>query len=177
MTDIRRTHIYTRSIICTRSLIYMYTRFSSHLYWIYLFSTSIPDSFLSSIPNLYIPHLYPIFFYPICTRFYLSSRSIPDSHLLSIDFYSICKSPIYTGVGSFQCRGVLRIWTPLGQGPTVLAVVAGWGCLDIIISLFFLRLSWKRLKYCHRAVKPKTTNQPDCNSFIFYFHRILNSSV
>ena len=42
---------------------------------------------------------------------------------------------------SFQCRGVLRIWSRVGQGPTALAVGAGGGCFDIffllsIISLF-----------------------------------------
>ena len=37
---------------------------------------------------------------------------------------------------NFQCRGVLLII--VGQGPTVLAVVAGAGCLDI----FFSRLSF-----------------------------------
>ena len=49
---------------------------------------------------------------------------------------------------SFQCRGVLLIWSKVGQGPAVLAVGAGGGCLDIflssIISLFFLPLSGRR---------------------------------
>ena len=49
---------------------------------------------------------------------------------------------------SFQCRGVLLIWSRVGQGPTALAVGAGRGCLDIflssIISLFFLPLSGRR---------------------------------
>ena len=35
---------------------------------------------------------------------------------------------------NFQCWGVLLIWIRVGQGPTALAVGAGWGCLDI----FFL---------------------------------------
>ena len=39
---------------------------------------------------------------------------------------------------SFQCQGVLLIWSRVGQGPTALAVGAGWGCLDI----FFSRLSF-----------------------------------
>ena len=39
---------------------------------------------------------------------------------------------------SFQCRGVLLIWSRVGQGPTVLAVGADGGCLDI----FFSRLSF-----------------------------------
>ena len=42
---------------------------------------------------------------------------------------------------NFQCWGVLLIWIIVGQGPIVLAVGAGGGCLDIflssIISLFF----------------------------------------
>ena len=47
---------------------------------------------------------------------------------------------------NFQCQSVLLIWIIVEQGPAVLAVGAGGGCLDIfflspIISLFFLRLS------------------------------------
>ena len=49
---------------------------------------------------------------------------------------------------NFQRQGVLLIWTRVGQGPTALAVVAGGGCLDIllssIISLFSLPLSGRR---------------------------------
>ena len=49
---------------------------------------------------------------------------------------------------NFQCRGVLLIWIRVEQGPTVLAVGAGGGCLDIffssIVSLFFLPLSGRR---------------------------------
>ena len=59
---------------------------------------------------------------------------------------------------NFQCRGVPLIWIIVGQGPTALAVGAGWVCLDIflssIFSLFFLPL-WEmgryRLKYCHKG--------------------------
>ena len=32
---------------------------------------------------------------------------------------------------NFQCQGVLLIWILVGQGPIVLAVGAGGGCLDI----------------------------------------------
>ena len=39
---------------------------------------------------------------------------------------------------NFQCRGELLIWIRVGQGPTVLAVGADEGCLDI----FFSRLSF-----------------------------------
>ena len=55
-------------------------------------------------------------------------------------------------LGNFQCRGVLLIWNTVGQGPTVLAVGAGMGCVDIfslvyhfsLLSLFFLLLSGRR---------------------------------
>ena len=49
---------------------------------------------------------------------------------------------------NFQCRGVLLLWIIVGQGPIVLAVGAGAGCLDIflssITSLFFLPLFARR---------------------------------
>ena len=32
---------------------------------------------------------------------------------------------------NIQCWGLLLIWVRVGQGPTVLAVGAGGGCLDI----------------------------------------------
>ena len=52
---------------------------------------------------------------------------------------------------NFQFRGVLLIWLIVGQGPTVLAVGVGGGCLDIFlisyISLFFLPLSGRRPDY------------------------------
>ena len=32
-------------------------------------------------------------------------------------------------LGSFQCPGVLPIWIIVGQGPSVLSVGAGGGCL------------------------------------------------
>ena len=39
---------------------------------------------------------------------------------------------------NFQCRGVLLIWIIVEQGPNVLAVGAGGGCLDIfsLVQLF-----------------------------------------
>ena len=71
---------------------------------------------------------------------------------------------------NFQCWGVLLIWIIVGQGPIVLAVGAGGGCLGIFSLIYhfsFLSPSlWERaryrLKYClsQRAVKPKATNQP-----------------
>ena len=42
---------------------------------------------------------------------------------------------------NFQCRGDLLIWIIVRQGPTVLAVGAGGGCLDIVSLVFFLPLS------------------------------------
>ena len=49
---------------------------------------------------------------------------------------------------NFQCWGVLLLWIIVGQGPVVLAVGAGGGCLDFflssITSLFFLPLSGRR---------------------------------
>ena len=49
---------------------------------------------------------------------------------------------------NFQCRGVLLIRIIVGQGPIVLAVGAGGGCMDIFLSSitshFFLPLSGRR---------------------------------
>ena len=68
---------------------------------------------------------------------------------------------------NFQCRGVLLIWLIVGQGPTVIAVGAGGGCLDIFtLTYLFSPLSrslWEtaryRLKYCLKG--PLTqSNQP-----------------
>ena len=70
---------------------------------------------------------------------------------------------------NFQCRGVLLIWIIVGQGPIVLAVGAGGGCLDIFSLIYhFSFLSpplWEtaqyRLKYCLKGLlSPKQpTNQ------------------
>ena len=43
---------------------------------------------------------------------------------------------------SFQCRGVLLIWSRVGHGPTALAVGAGGGCLDIFFSCLSFLLSF-----------------------------------
>ena len=65
---------------------------------------------------------------------------------------------------NFQCRGVLLIWTRVGQGPTALAVGAGGACLDIFSLVYcfsFLSPSlWEtaryRLKYCLKGpLSPK----------------------
>ena len=37
---------------------------------------------------------------------------------------------------NFQCRGVLLVWITVGQGPIVLAVGAGGGCLDIFSLIY-----------------------------------------
>ena len=85
---------------------------------------------------------------------------------------------------NFQCRGVLLIWIIVGQGPTVLAVGAGGGCLDIFsLAYHFSFLSpslWEtaryRLKYClkgplspkqptnqiNEAIRMRTHNIPSC---------------
>ena len=76
---------------------------------------------------------------------------------------------------NFQCRGVLLTWNTVGQGPIVLAVGAGGGCLDIFSLLYhfsFLSPSlWEtaryRLKYCLKGpLSPKQqTNQQPINTF------------
>ena len=43
---------------------------------------------------------------------------------------------------NFQCRGVLLTWITVGQGPIVLAVGAGGGCLDIFFSHLSLLFSF-----------------------------------
>ena len=67
---------------------------------------------------------------------------------------------------NFQCRGVLLTWITVGQGPIVLAVGAGGGCLDIFSLIYqfsFLSPSlWEtaryRLKYCLKG--PLSPKQP-----------------
>ena len=77
-------------------------------------------------------------------------------------------------LGTLPVLGRPTIWMIVGQGPIVLAVDAGGGCLDIFSHVYhfsFLSPSlWEtaryRLKYClkgHRTkgpLSPKTTNQP-----------------
>ena len=73
-------------------------------------------------------------------------------------------------LGKLPVPGRPTIWIRVGQGPTALAVGAGGGCLDIFtldypFSLLYPSL-WEtarnRLKkLSQRAVKPKTTNQPN----------------
>ena len=74
---------------------------------------------------------------------------------------------------NFQCLGVLLICMIVGQGPTVLAVGAGGGCLDIFTHISFpLSLSlWEtaryRLKYCLKG--PLSPKQPTKKSYIRLF--------
>ena len=35
---------------------------------------------------------------------------------------------------NFQCQGVLLTWLIVGQGPIMLSIGAGGGCLDIFLS-------------------------------------------
>ena len=72
---------------------------------------------------------------------------------------------------NFQCRGVLLIWITVGQGPIVLAVGLGGGCLDIFSLIYhfsFLSPSlWEtaryRLKNCLKG--PLSPKQPTKKSF------------
>ena len=79
---------------------------------------------------------------------------------------------------NFQCQGVLLTWLTEGQGPIVLSVGAGGGCLDIFSLIYhfsFLSPSlWEtaryRLKYCLKGpLSPKQpTNKPIPHlSFLF----------
>ena len=70
-------------------------------------------------------------------------------------------------LGKLPVPGRPTIWMIVGQGPFVLAVGAGGGCLDILLSsilslLFLLETARKRLKYCLKGLlNPKQpTNQP-----------------
>ena len=69
-------------------------------------------------------------------------------------------------LGKLLVPGHHTIWVSVGQGPTVLAVGAGGGCLDIFSLLYrfsFLSPSlWEtaryRLKYCLKG--PLSPKQP-----------------
>ena len=73
-------------------------------------------------------------------------------------------------LGELPVPGRTTIWMIVGQGPIVLAVGTGGGCLDIFTLLYlFSSLSPSLLGdgpilteiLSQRAVKPKTTNQPN----------------
>ena len=69
-------------------------------------------------------------------------------------------------LGKLPVPGRLTIWMIVGQGPIALAVGAGGGCLDILLScVLFSHLSTRyRLKYCLKGrLSPKQpTNQLRC---------------
>ena len=77
-------------------------------------------------------------------------------------------------LGKLPVPGRPTIWMIVGQGPTVLAVGAGGGCLDIFTLIYlYSPLSpslWEtaryRLKYCLKGLlNPKQpTSQPSHNS-------------
>ena len=87
--------------------------------------------------------------------------------------YYSCSDPMYgwwsgDGAGyNVQCQGVILIWIKVGQGPTMFAVDAGGGCLDIFLSSVISSFCSLSLGYdpiyteilSQRAVKSKTTNQ------------------
>ena len=74
-------------------------------------------------------------------------------------------------LGKLPVPGRPTIWITVGQGPTVLVVGAGWGCLDIFTLTYpFLSFSLSLgddpiyiLKYCLKGpLNPKQpTNQLD----------------
>ena len=72
-------------------------------------------------------------------------------------------------LGKLPVPGRPTIWITVGQGPTALAVGAGWCCLDIFTLFYpFFLLSpslWEtaryRLKYCLKGLL--TQNQPTNN--------------
>ena len=82
-------------------------------------------------------------------------------------------------LGKLPVPGRPTIWMIVGQGPIVLAVGAGGGCLDIFTLVYpFFHLSpflWEtaryRLKYCLKGpLNPKQpTNQPNLYIYQRYF--------
>ena len=73
-------------------------------------------------------------------------------------------------LGKLPVPGRPTIWMVVGQGPTVLAVSAGGGCLNIFTLIYlYSPLSpslWEtaryRLKYCLKGpLNPKQPNQPN----------------
>ena len=80
-------------------------------------------------------------------------------------------------LGKLPVPGRPTIWIIVGQGPTVLAVGAGGGCLNIFTLIYpFFPLSpslWDtaryRRKYCLKGpLNPKSTNQPTNQIFAFF---------
>ena len=84
----------------------------------------------------------------VCARGYnsLSVCPIRSSIRLSDQIDEHTNNPgggrvVRRGWVNFQCQGVLLIWITVGQGPIVLAVGAGWGCLDIFSLIYHLFFS------------------------------------
>ena len=83
---------------------------------------------------------------------------------------------------NFQFRGVLLIWIIVGQGPIVLALGAGGGCLDIFSLIYHFSLLspslWEmaryRLKYCLKG--PLSPKQPT-NQRLITAAEFVSSSV
>ena len=71
-------------------------------------------------------------------------------------------------LGKLPVPGRPIIWITVGQGPTALAVGAGWGCVAIFTLNYPLCLLspslWEtaryRLKYCLKESLNQKTNQP-----------------
>ena len=66
-----------------------------------------------------------------------------------------------TVLGKLPVPGRPTIWITVGQGPTALAVGAGWG----LFGHFYSHLSFQTEILSQRAVKPKTTKQPIFGGF------------
>ena len=83
---------------------------------------------------------------------------------------------------NFQCQGVLLTWLTVGQGPIVLSVGAGGGCLDIFSLIYhfsFLSPSlWEtaryRLKYCLKG--PLSPKQPTNQLYYEQLHQHMSGS-
>ena len=75
-------------------------------------------------------------------------------------------------LGKLPVPGHPTIWITVGQGPTVLVVGVGGGCLDIFTFIYPFLFSFSLSLgdspiyteiLSQRAVKPKTSNQPTIN--------------
>ena len=134
-----------------------------------IFSLIYPISILSS--SLWETARYRLKY---CSKGPLSPKQTTNQ---SITSGADSPSPILFGGGSGGAKvlgklpvpGRPTIWISVGQGPIVLAVGAGGGCLDIFTLIYpFSPLSpslWEtaryRLKYCLKGpLNQKTTNQP-----------------
>ena len=86
-------------------------------------------------------------------------------------------------LGKLPVPGHSTIWMIVGQGPIVLAVGAGGGCLDIFtLYLFSFSLSLGDGPILteilsERAVKPKTTSQQTNQPFFYLTHGSFHITV